>query len=160
MAFDNTFWALIGLILFLALVAYLKAPAMMTKALDKRAHQIRNELDEAKELKEEAKRQLAEFQRRRREAEAEARDIVAAAQREANGLLEDAHRKSDEYVTRRTQVAEQKISQAEADAIAEVRASAVNIAVDAATRILTERNVGGDARMTDQSIDEVRRRLN
>ncbi|WP_062204678.1 F0F1 ATP synthase subunit B [Aureimonas sp. AU12] len=160
MAFDNTFWALIGLILFLALVAYLKAPAMMTKALDKRAHQIRNELDEAKELKEEAKRQLAEFQRRRREAESEARDIVAAAQREANGLLEDAHRKSDEYVTRRTQVAEQKISQAEADAIAEVRASAVNIAVDAATRILTERNVGGDARMTDQSIEEVRRRLN
>lgn len=160
MAFDNSFWALIGLILFFALIVYLKTPAMMTKALDKRAHQIRNELDEARELKEEAKRQLAEFQRRRREAEAEARDIVAAAQREASGLLEDAHRKSDEYVARRTQVAEQKISQAEADAIAEVRASAVNIAVDAATRILTERNVGGDARMTDQSIEEVRRRLN
>ena len=160
MAFDNTFWALIGLILFFVLIAYLKVPGMMSKALDKRSYQIRNEIEEARELKEEAKRQLAEFQRRRREAEDEAREIVAMAQREASALIEDAHRKSEEYVARRTQVAEQKIVQAEADAIAEVRASAVNIAVEAATRIIRERNVGGDGAMTDQSIAEVRRRLN
>jgi len=160
MAFDASFWALVGLILFFAIVAYFKAPAMAAKSLDNRAKRIQNELDEARELKEESKRQLAEYQRRRREAEAEARDIVSNAQAEAEALVAEARVKSEEYVARRTQVAEQKIAQAEADAIAEVRSSAVNIAVDAATRIIAERNLGGDGRMTDRSIQDVRRRLN
>ncbi len=144
MAFDNTFWALVGLILFLALVMYLGAPAMMTKALDKRAAQIRNEIDEARQLKEEAKQQLAEYQRRRREAEAEAQDILAMAQREADAIVNEARVKSEEYVARRTQVAEQKIAQAEAEAVSEVRARAVNIAIDAATQLMVERNVAAD----------------
>jgi F-type H+-transporting ATPase subunit b len=160
MAFDNTFWALVGLILFLALIAYLKAPAIMAKALDKRAAQIRNEIEEARELKEEAKQQLAEYQRRRREAESEAQEILAVAQREAQGIVAEARAKSEDYVARRTQVAEQKIKQAEVEAVSEVRARAVDIAIEAATRILTERNVGADPRITDQSIAEVRRRLN
>ena len=160
MAFDNTFWALVGLILFLAIVMYLRAPAMMTKALDKRAAQIRNEIDEARQLKEEAKQQLAEYQRRRREAEAEAQDILAMAQREADAIVNEARVKSEEYVARRTQVAEQKIAQAEAEAVSEVRARAVTIAIDAATRLMVERNVAADPRITDQSIAEVRRRLN
>lgn len=160
MAFDNTFWALVGLILFLALVMYLGAPAMMTKALDKRAAQIRNEIDEARQLKEEAKQQLAEYQRRRREAEAEAHDILAMAQREADAIVNEARVKSEEYVARRTQVAEQKIAQAEAEAVSEVRARAVNIAIDAATQLMVERNVAADPRVIDQSIAEVRRRLN
>lgn len=160
MAFDATFWALIGLILFLAVVMYFKAPAMAARSLDNRAKRIENEMEEARELKEEAKRQLADYQRRRREAEAEAREIVASAQREAAGLVEEARIKSEEYVARRTQVAEQKIAQAEADAIAEVRASAVNIAIDAATRVIAERNLGTDGQMTERSIEEVRRRLN
>ena len=160
MHFDATFWALIGLILFLAIVAYFKAPAMAARSLDNRAKRIENEMEEARELKEEAKRQLADYQRRRREAEAEAREIVASAQREAQALVEEARVKSEEYVARRTQVAEQKIAQAESDAIAEVRASAVNIAIDAATRVITELGLGTDGAMTEKSIEEVRRRLN
>ena len=160
MAFDATFWALIGLILFLAIVAYFKAPAMAARSLDNRAKRIENEMEEARELKEESKRQLADYQRRRREAEAEAREIVASAQREAQALVEEGRVKSEEYVARRTQVAEQKIAQAEADAIAEVRASAVDIAVSAAARILAERGQAGDASTIDRSIEEVRRRLN
>lgn len=160
MAFDNSFFAFIGLILFFVLIAYLKAPAKMTQTLDRRAQRIRNELAEAQALKEESKRQLAEYQRRRREAETEARDIVAAAQREAAALVEEARQKSEDYVARRTVIAEQKIAQAEADAIAEVRSTAVDIAVNAATRIIAERNVGGDTRLLDQSIEDVRRRLN
>ncbi|WP_062011331.1 F0F1 ATP synthase subunit B [Aureimonas sp. AU4] len=160
MAFDNSFWAFIGLILFFVLVAYLKAPSKLSQTLDRRAQRIRNELAEAQALKEESKRQLAEYQRRRREAETEARDIVAAAQREAAALVDEARQKSEDYVARRTQIAEQKIAQAEADAIAEVRSTAVDIAVNAATRIIAERNVGGDTRLLDQSIDDVRRRLN
>ncbi|GGD07770.1 F0F1 ATP synthase subunit B [Aureimonas glaciei] len=158
---DNTFWALIGLIIFFAIVAYFKVPGMINKALDARSARIRRELDEARALKEEAKQQLAEYQRRRREAEVEAKDIVAGAEREAAALLQDAKAKSEEYVARRTAMAEQKIAQAENDAIAAVRSSAVDIAVAAAAKILGERNASdGNAGLIDQSIGEVRSRLN
>jgi F-type H+-transporting ATPase subunit b len=158
---DNTFWALIGLIIFLGVVAYFKVPGMINKALDARSARIRRELDEARALKEEAKQQLAEYQRRRREAEVEAKDIVAGAEREAAALLQDAKSKSEEYVARRTAMAEQKIAQAENDAIAAVRSSAVDIAVAAAAKILGERNASGNnAGLIDQSIGEVRSRLN
>ncbi|BDA83049.1 ATP synthase subunit b 1 [Aureimonas sp. SA4125] len=158
---DNTFWALVGLLIFFAVVAYFKVPAMINKALDARSARIRQEIEEARALKDEAKRQLAEYQRRRREAEVEARDIVAGAEREAASLLQEAKLKSEEYVARRTAMAEQKIAQAENDAIAAVRSSAVDIAVAAAAKILGERNAAGaNAGLVDQSITEVRKLLN
>ena len=157
----NTFWALIALIIFLAIVLYLKAPSQVGKTLDDRADRIRREIEEARELKEEAKQQLAEYQRRRREAEQEAKDIVAAAKREASAILDEARRKNEEYVTRRTAMAETKIAQAESDAVAEVRATAVNVAIAAASRIIADRNSGdGAGRFIDGSIAEVRKRLN
>lgn len=161
MALDNTFWALVALVLFLVLLAYLKVPGMITKALDARAARIRSDIDEARALKEESKAQLAEYQRRRQEAEAEAREIVESARREAAGLLQEAMAKTDEYVARRAAMAELKISQAETDAIAEVRASAVDIAIAAASKIIADRNASGQGNgLLDQSIRDVGRQLN
>src|SRR5687767_2233125 len=131
---DNTFWAFIALLIFIGVVVYYKVPRMISKALDERANRIRNELEEARRLREEAQQLLAEFQQKRKEAEKDAADIVASAKREADMLLEDAHRKTEEYVVRRTAIAEQKIAQAEQEAINEVRASAVDIAVEAARK--------------------------
>ena len=157
----NTFWATVGLVIFLAIVWYIKAPRQVAKTLDDRADRIRKEIEEARELKEEAKQQLAEYQRRRREAEQEAKDIVAAAKREASAILEDARKKNDDYVTRRTAMAETKIAQAESDAVAEIRATAVSLAVAAASKVIADRNSGdGAGRYIDSSIAEVRKRLN
>ncbi|MCQ0989221.1 F0F1 ATP synthase subunit B [Jiella marina] len=158
---DNTFWATVGLILFFVVVFYVKAHVRVGKSLDDRAARIRKEIEEARELKEEAKQQLAEYQRRRREAEQEAKDIVAAARREADLMLKEARRRNEEYVERRTAMAEQKIAQAESDAVAEVRATAVNLAVAASAQIIADRNSGGSSgQFIDQSISEVKKRLN
>lgn len=136
---DATFWALVGLIIFLAILAYLKVPAALGKSLDERADRIRKELEEARTLREEAQQLLAEYHRKRKEAEKEASDIVASAEREAKALLEDAKRSTEEYVTRRNKLAEQKIATAETDAINAVRASAVDLAVAAAGRIVADK---------------------
>lgn len=95
-----TLWATIGLILFGAVVVYLKVPGMLGKSLDERAGKIRNELEEARRLREEAQQLLAEYQRKRKEAEAEAAGIVAAAEREAAALTAEARQKTEEFVTR------------------------------------------------------------
>ena len=84
---DATAWSLVGLILFLALVLYLKVPAMVTKGLDERSEKIRKDLDEARELREEAQNLLAEYQAKRQ-----------AAEKEAEGALEQITDKAYETV--------------------------------------------------------------
>ncbi|PZO78903.1 MAG: ATP F0F1 synthase subunit B [Mesorhizobium amorphae] len=160
MALDATFWATIGLVLFLALIAYLKVPGMLGKQLDQRAERVRSELEEARRLREEAQGLLAEYQKRKAQAEREAGELVAAARREADQLVADARAKSEDYVARRSQMAEQKIGQAERDAIAEVRASAVDLAVEAARRVLADRGGASDASVFQHSLNEVRTKLN
>ncbi|AYC99825.1 F0F1 ATP synthase subunit B [Neorhizobium sp. NCHU2750] len=140
MALDNTFFALVGLILFFVLIAYLKVPGMMGKQLDKRADNIRAELAEAKRLREEAQALLAEYQKKRKDAEAEAAALLAAAEREAALLTEEARQKTEEFVARRNALSEQKIKQAEADAISAVRTAAIDVAVAAAEKVIAAKS--------------------
>lgn len=157
---DAPFWALVSLLIFIGITIYMKVPKMMAKSLDERADRIRNELEEARRLREEAQQLLAEYQRKRKEAEREAEDIVTAAEREAKLLLEEAEKKSEDYVARRSKLAEQKIAQAEADAINEVRGSVVDIAVAAAGQILAgkvDAKVAAD--LFKQSVAEVKDRM-
>jgi F-type H+-transporting ATPase subunit b len=158
---DNTFWAFIALLIFIGVVVYFKVPGMISKALDERANRIRNELEEARRLREEAQQLLEEFQQKRKEAEKDAADIVASAKREADMLLEDAHRRTEEYVVRRTAIAEQKIAQAEQEAVNEVRASAVDIAVEAARKLLAQKvDAKTGAELFKSSLQEVKSKLN
>src|SRR5690606_33982294 len=80
---DATFWAFVALVIFIAIIVYMKVPAMIGRSLDERADNIRKELEEARTLREEAQQLLAEYHRKRKEAEKEAGDIVASAEREA-----------------------------------------------------------------------------
>jgi len=161
MAFDATFFAFVGLLLFFALIVYLKVPGMMAKALDERAEKISNELAEAKRLREEAQHLLAEYQRKRKDAEAEAASIVAAAEPEAEMLTAEAKQKTEEYVTRRNALSEQKIKQAEADAINAVRSAAVDLAIAAAERVLASKTDAATGKaLFDNAIGEVKARLN
>ena len=161
MAFDATFFAFVGLLLFFALIVYLKVPGMMAKALDERAEKISNELAEAKRLREEAQHLLAEYQRKRKDAEAEAASIVAAAEREAEMLTAEAKQKTEEYVTRRNALSEQKIKQAEADAINAVRSAAVDLAIAAAERVLASKTDAATGKaLFDNAIGDVKARLN
>ncbi|ANL45634.1 ATP synthase subunit B [Rhizobium phaseoli] len=159
--FDATFFAFVGLVLFLALVVYLKVPGMMARSLDDRADQIRNELAEAKRLREEAQHLLAEYQRKRKEAESEAAHIVAAAEREAEMLTADAKKKTEEFVANRTALSEQKILQAEAEAMKAVRSAAVDLAIAAAETVLAKQ---ADAKVQSElfgnAVSQVKTRLN
>lgn len=158
---DATFWALVALIIFLAILAYFKVPAMVNGALDQRAGRIRNELDEARALREEAQQLLAEYQRKRREAEQEAKDLVSAAKREAKLIVADAKEKTEEYVARRTTLAEQKIAQAERDAVNEVRGRAVDVAVTAAGALIAEKvDAKINGTLFDASLQEVKSKMN
>jgi F-type H+-transporting ATPase subunit b len=159
--FDETFFAFVALLIFIGLIVYLKVPGMMAKSLDDRADQIRNDLAEAKRLREEAQHLLAEYQRKRKEAEADAANIVAAAEREAEMLTTEARKKTEEFVANRTALSEQKIKQAEADAMKAVRSAAVDLAIAAAESVLAKKAGGKvQSELFNTAVSEVKTRLN
>jgi F-type H+-transporting ATPase subunit b len=133
---------------------------MVTKALDGRIGKIEAELAEAERLRAEAKALLDDYQRRHADAEKEAEGIVAAAREEAFRLTAEAGTALETLIARRTKAVEDKIAQAEAQAIAEVRARSADVAIEAA-RVLLQRQMTskGDA-LVDKAIKDVAERLN
>jgi F-type H+-transporting ATPase subunit b len=157
---DATTWVLLSLVCFLALLVFLKIPAKVAEALDARRDRIKKELDDAVQLLEEARELLASYQRRAREAEAEAEGIIAAAKREADRLTEKARTELTQNLARRQVQAERKIAQAEADATAMVRRHAAELAAIATQALLVEKlDKQKDASLVSASIKEFEERF-
>jgi F-type H+-transporting ATPase subunit b len=155
------FWVAISFVGFVALIIYFGAPKMIAKALDDRADRIRAELEEARRLREEAQNLLAEYQRKQRDAEAEADAIVTQARHEAELFAADARTKLKESLQRRMKLAEDKIAQAEAQAIHDVRARAADVAVAAAERLIASELSKDKARgLIDNGIKGLASKLN
>src|ERR1700688_3862738 len=154
-------WVAIAFVILMVLFAYLGIHRTVLKALDHRGERIKAELDDARRLKEEAAKLLAEYKARGASAEREAQDIIAAAKAEAERIAAEAKTKMEDFVTRRTKTAESKIALAEAQALADVRAAAAEAAVTAASNILS-RSVQGPVAddLLAKGIAEVRAKLN
>ncbi|MBS0241906.1 MAG: F0F1 ATP synthase subunit B [Proteobacteria bacterium] len=155
------FWVAIAFFIFVGLLLYMKAPSMLTGALDQRADAIRKELDEARRLREDAQALLADYQQKQRRADDEARAIVEEAQREAQAIKEQSEKALKETIERRSRLAEDKIARAEAQALAEVRGAVVEAATAAAQKVLAARVQGDTASgLVDQAIRDLRGKLN
>jgi len=155
------FWVAVAFLVFFGLLAKLKVPGMITKALDDRADAIRQELDQARRLREEAQDLLTEYQQKRLQAENEAKAILEQARREADALKAESDRSLKESLERRSRLAEEKIARAEAQALGEVRAAAVEAAVSAAEKVLRTRAQGDTGKiLVDEAIRDLKTRVN
>jgi len=158
---DPETWVAIAFIIMLGIFAWLGVHRTVLTALDHRAERIRGELDDARRLKEEAAKVLADYQARRASAEREAEEIVTNAKAEADRIAAEAKAKMEDFVARRTKTAEGKIALAEAQALADVRAAAADAAVQAASTILSQSVKGPLADdLLAKGIAEVRQKLN
>ena len=156
--FDAEFFVACGFILFVGLLGYLGVHKVIAKALDERVDRVKAELAEAERLRAEAASLMASFEAKRREAEADATNIVTQARAEADMLARDAQARIEEFIARRTRQANDKIAQAEAQAATDVRAAAADAAVQAATLVLAQDiRSGKGSPLVDQGISDVRR---
>jgi F-type H+-transporting ATPase subunit b len=159
--FEPETWVAIAFIILMGVFAWLGVHRTVLTALDHRADRIRGELDDARRLKEEAAKVLAEYKAKRATAEREAAEIVANAKAEAERIAAEARTKMEDFVARRTKTAEGKIALAEAQALADVRAAAADAAVQAASTILSQSVKGSLADdLLAKGIAEVRQKLN
>jgi F-type H+-transporting ATPase subunit b len=159
--FEAEFWVAAAFVVFVAGLGYLGVHKMVIRSLDQRRDRIKAELDEAGRLKSEAMQLLADYQRKRQQADSEAQSIIAGAKAEAERLAIEAKAKAEDFVARRTKMAETKIAQAEAQAMADVRGAAAEAAVAAAGKILAEQATGKIAsELVAKGIEDVRKKLN
>lgn len=157
---DTATWVSLGFLVVIAMFAWLGVHKMIAATLDKRAQGIADELDRARALRDEAQELLAKYQRRQREAEEEAEAIVEQAKRDAARLAEEARRKIEDQLSRRARAAEDKIARAEAQAVAEVRGQAADLAIEAAREIIRNRmDQGAQSALAERAIDEISARL-
>ncbi|MBM85050.1 MAG: F0F1 ATP synthase subunit B [Rhodospirillaceae bacterium] len=137
MEVDETFIVAIAFIIFVALMLW-KGMSKITEGLDKRANEIRRQLDEAQKLREEAQAALAGYQRQQRDALTEAEEIIAHAQEEAERMRSEAETTLAATLKRREEQAMDRIGQAEAKAVRDVRDQAVDIAIEVSARLITD----------------------
>lgn len=157
---DTSTWVSLGFLVVVALFGWLGVHKQMAAALDKRAQGIADELDRARALRDEAQELLAKYQRRQREAEEEAEAIIEQAKRDAVRIAEEARVKIEEQLGRRAKAAGDKITRAEAQAIAEVRGQTADLAIEAAREIIrTRMDQGAQSALAERAIDEIRARL-
>jgi F-type H+-transporting ATPase subunit b len=158
---DPEFWVGIGTLIFLGIVIWKRVPALVTTALDARAAAIANELEEARRLRAEAEALLAEYQKKRAAAEEEAGLILAEAKDEAERYSAESCAAIKAQIERRGKQAEEKIAQAEAQAVAEVRALAADAAIAAAERLIAARlDDNRKADLVKQALGEIPSKLN
>lgn len=156
---DPEFWVLVAFVVFVAAVAG-KAFKAIAQRLDARAAKIKGELDEAVRLREEAQALLASYQRKQRDAAAEAEAIVARAGAEAERLAVEAEADLNATLNRRAELALARIGQAEAQAANDVRDLAIEVASNAARRLLVESLDQGRAdQLVDKAIAEAAHKL-
>ena len=156
---DPTFWVAVAFVVFVGLMVW-KARKPMLDGLDARAERIKTELDEAQRLREEAQKTLAEYKRKQRDAVKEAEDMLASARHEAELLSKQAADDLANTLRRRERAALEKIAQAEAQAVQDVRAQAVDIAMAATAKLLSENvNPERDQAMVDKAIKDLGQKL-
>lgn len=157
---DPEFWILVAFVVVIALT-WKPAKRALLKALDERTDKIRADLDRAAKLHKEAQALLAEYQQKQRDALKEAEQIIAQAKAEAERLSAQAATDLEAALKRREQMAMQRIAQAEHQAMADVRAAAVDVAIAAAGKLLSEKlDAGKQDALIDGAIKDLQGRLN
>jgi F-type H+-transporting ATPase subunit b len=158
--YDTYFVVALAFFLFMGLLYRLNVHKMAVKALDDRADRIRHELDEARRLREEAQSLLASYERRQKEVEAQAADILARATADAKTAAEAAKAELAVSMDRRIRSAQEQIASAEAAAVRDIRNQAITVAVAAAAEALKgAMTPAADNARIDAAIAEVGARL-
>ena len=158
---NNTdFVVSIAFLLFIGVLVYFKVPGIVGGMLDKRAEGISKEIEEARALQEEARRLLADYERKQEEVKDQADRIVAQAKEEAQNAADQAKEDLKKSIARRMAAAEDQIASAQSAAVKEVRDQAISVAVAAARDVIARQMTeAGQDKLIDEAIAQVDTKL-
>ena len=151
--------ALAMLAVLLVMFVWAKVHKAIGAALDEKIDQIRKQLAEAEELREQAEALKAEYEAKAKSLDKERKAMLDRAAREADEIVAKAETDAAALVERRKRMAEEKIAAEERGAIDQLRSVAAQAATRAAATLIAERgSADADARLVDQAIGELGKR--
>ena len=158
---ESEFWVAVGFVIVVGIFLYKRLPAFVGAALDARAAAIAKELDDARKLREDAEALLAKYKAKAAAVEQEAEAILTEAKAEAERFAAESREALKGQIERRAKAAEDKIAQAEAQAMAEIRTLAADAAAAAAEKLIAARlNEKRASDLIAQSLKELPGKLN
>lgn len=157
---DAHFWVGVALVIFVLILVRAGVPGLAAKAIDARADKLRARLAEAEALREEANQLLAQIREQKARSDKLAAEVLANAKAEAERLQVEAEKNLKEQIGRRGELAERRIATAEAQAAAEVKAAAADLAAQIAEDVLKQRLAGAKSDpLIDQAIGQIGAKL-
>jgi F-type H+-transporting ATPase subunit b len=151
-------WVFIAFIIFISIAIYLKVPNMVTKLLDEQISKIKNDLDDARKLKEDANSLLAEYERKIESANKEAENIINQAKNNAKSYEENSNKKVEEFILRSEKQSIEKIQQAQKSAIKKINEEIVNKSVEVAEKIISKNmNDQNNNKLFENSINQIKK---
>ena len=159
--YEPEFWVAVSFFIFIGVLVYFGVHMKVASALDARALLISKELEEARRLREEAEKVLADYQRKLGDVVTEVDNITALATTEAKTLAAETRQSLKEYFDRRIKLAEEKIARAEMEAVRELRSDAVDAAIAAAQNLIAAKLTPDRAKkLVSESIKALKSKLN
>ncbi len=160
LAYSTDIWVAVSFIVFL-LVAFKLGRKSVVDGLDSRINDVKNEIETAERLRVEAQELLAQYQRKQRDAEQEAGEIINRAQEQANRMAENSKTELQETMTRREEQLTVRLKRLEENAIAEIQSRAADLAVAATTEMIAQTlDEKSNATLNDQTISDLPKNLN
>jgi len=156
---NPAFWVGVSFFIFLA-IAFKPAKKAILGALDAKIAEIKDQVEEAARLRDEAQALLAEYERKQQQASKHAEEMVDAARKEAEESKARSEADLNASLDRQRKLALERISMAEEKALREVRAAAAEMAIAATEKLVAERVAGADGdKLIDRAIAELGSKL-
>ena len=151
-------WVFVAFIIFISITIYLKVPNMVTKLLDEQINKIRNDLHDARKLKEDANSLLAEYERKIESANKEAENIINQAKKNSKVYEENSNKKIEEFISRSEKQSIEKIQQAQKSAINKINEEIINKSVEAAEKIISRNmNDQNNNKLFESSVNQIKK---
>ena len=136
MNIDATFWVAVSFLIFVGLLFYLKVPQKIGQSLDESIKKIKEEIDNAEKLKDEAKNILSEYESKVSKSKQEIKNLIQKAEKQAESNIIKTNEEFHNIVENRKKAAEEKIKQMKTQAIKDVKNSSVDIAIRSVEKII------------------------
>ncbi len=135
--FDATFWVAISFIIFCLIIIYQKIPKLINNLLDNKINEIKSEIDNAKNLKNESEQLLKKCKKKIEEAQMKRDEILSSEKKETEIFIQETENKFEQLIINKKKSLEQKLDQMKIKAIKDIQNISNKIALEAVKKIIS-----------------------
>ena len=143
--FDATFWVAISFVIFCLIIVYKKIPQVINNLLDNKINEIKSEIDNAKNLKNESEQLLKKYKKKIEDAHMEKNQILNSEKKETEIFIQESENKFEQLILNKKKSLEQKLDQMKVKAIKDMQNISNKIDLEAVKKIIS--NSANDEKM-------------